>query len=70
MNKQQFARRTQKLSGPEGIVAAVVAQATRDALYGEEHDKRDALRYLRSDTYRSHLTALGLPDTWIPSPEE
>lgn len=70
MNKNSLSRKRQKLSGPEGLYSAVIAQATQDALFGAKPDKVDALRYLRSDWYRSHLNALGKPPDWLPAPEE
>ena len=69
MNKKSLASKKRYLSGPKGIYSAVVAQATQDALYGEPEDKRSALRYLRSDYYRTHLQVLGVPDTWLPEPD-
>ena len=69
MNKKSMASKKRHLSGPEGIVSAVIAQATFDALHGEKPDKVDALRYLRSTTYQAHLHALGVPSTWLPEPD-
>ena len=70
MNKKSMAQLKRNLSGPEGLISAVIAQATFDALHGSKPDKVDALRYLRGNTYKAHLQALGVPETWLPDPKE
>jgi hypothetical protein len=54
------------LNGVDGLVASVIAQATKDALRGKPAHKADALRYLRSTTYKSHLRMLSLPTDFMP----
>ena len=47
------------LRGEEGLITAVIFQATKDL---ETRAHRDsALEYFRSDLYRNHVTWLGLP---------
>jgi len=36
---------------------------------GSKAYKADALRYLRSEVYQSHLAALDLPSTWLSEPD-
>ena len=57
------------LNGETGLITSVIAQATVDALRGKPVHKVDALRYLRSETYQSHLAMLNKPVDWLPKPE-
>ena len=57
------------LTGVEGMVTSVIGQAVTDAMRGKPADKADALRYFRSETYKSHLLILDKPDHWLPDPE-
>ena len=54
------------LSGIDGLVSSVIAQAVKDSLRGDVRNRTDALRYLRSDVYQSHLRMLSLPGDWMP----
>ena len=57
------------LNGETGLITSVIAQATVDALRGEKVHKVDALRYLRSETYKSHLRMIDKPADWLPDPD-
>ena len=57
------------LNGPTGLVASVIQQATADALRGRPAHRADALRYLRSETYKSHLRMIDKPGDWLPDPD-
>lgn len=55
------------LAGPGGLIAAVIAEATNDAMgFGGDANLISAWGYLASDTYQHHLHWLGLPDDWRP----
>lgn len=65
-----FTRARHKLSGPEGLIVAVIATATQDYCRGVEPHKRDALLFFGSRTYEHYLTWLGLPNRWLPESVE
>jgi hypothetical protein len=52
------------LSFEEGLVTAVIALAANDASKAEH--RNDALEYFQSETYKTHLQFLGLPDDFLP----
>ena len=58
--------RRQKLNGPDGLLLAVIAVATTDALSANEAWRRSALVYFQSSEYRHHLGLLDLPPDWFP----
>ena len=55
------------VSGPEGVIAAVIKLAYQDAMKGNARNKADALRYLRSELHQADLQALGYPKTTRPN---
>ena len=67
MSKRKKLRLPEKLSGVDGLVASVIRQAEKDARWGGPYDRRDALRYLRSETYKSHLQMIDKPEDWLPA---
>ena len=58
------------ISGPDGLIGSVIGQAVNDALRGKPVHKVDALRYLRSETYQSHLAMLNKPVDWLPQDQD
>ena len=56
------------LSGPRGLIVAIIAHAARDALNAStpSRDKRSAINYFQSDEYQHHLQLLELPPEWMP----
>ena len=59
-----------KLSGPGGLILAVIAQAMKDAIDPAAHcrlHREDAMQYFASDIYKHHLSLLDLPRDWLPS---
>ena len=58
------------LNGPTGLVSSVIAQAVADATRGKPADRADALRYLRSTTYKKHLTMIDKPTDWLPQDQD
>ena len=49
------------VSGPTGLLTAVIATAVNDATGTDRKQKADSLRYFASDTYERHLDWLGVP---------
>lgn len=61
----------EKLSGPEGLLTALLVQAVRDATSKASGPKarryrKEARRWLGSADYQAVLTALGLPPDLLP----
>jgi hypothetical protein len=54
------------LTGERALIAAVIGQAYTDYLSKSANERADAAAYFRSQTYRHHLTLLGLPANWMP----
>jgi len=63
-------RRAKGLKGVNGLVSSVINQAKHDALRGDPAMKADALRYLRSDWYRTHLQMIDKPEDWLPQDKD
>ena len=58
-------KRPSGLTGVDGLVTAIIAQATTDAVKARPDIMRDAWAYLGGDWYRLHTDALGIPsDAW------
>jgi len=53
-------------AGSRGLLAAIVHQATRDALHGGPDLARDAWQYFLSDSYSHHISCLGLDGYRLP----
>jgi hypothetical protein len=63
MTKRQ--KRPAGLVGAEGLAAAIIHQATIDAIKADPETMRDAWAYLGGDWYGMKAEALGIsPDTW------
>ena len=59
----------QGLNGERALLAAVVAQACKDAFSQSAKAaaaRDDALQFFCSSDYQRHLAALGLPGDWLP----
>ena len=54
------------LTGVNGLLLAVIDQALRDYQGGGAH-KQSAAAYFRSNLYKHHVTALGLPADIVPT---
>lgn len=58
-------KRPTGLVGASGLAAAIISQATVDAVKADPETMRDAWAYLGGDWYRLHADALGIPsDAW------
>lgn len=57
------------LSGPEGLLAAVIATAVRDftSSHATAGDWASAAEYLGGPVYREHLEMLNLPADLVPA---
>lgn len=53
-------------TGEAGLTVAIIRQAVHDAMSGNPLLVADALAYLSGPVYRDHVTALGLPASWLP----
>lgn len=60
------------LSGSSGLVAAIIAQATTDALRGKPASRADALEYFRGrgGDYKRHLRMIDKPSDWLPQDQD
>lgn len=54
------------LTGLAALICYVIALAYTDAIGNHEAHKTDALEYFESETYKEHLTFLGLPPDTMP----
>jgi len=54
--------RPANMTGPAGLLAAVIHQALLDYHKGD----LTAVKYFEGQTYKQHLQLLGLPDNWLP----
>jgi hypothetical protein len=58
-------KRPAGLVGASGLAAAIIAQATVDAVNADPETMRDAWAYLGGDWYRMKADMLGIPsDAW------
>lgn len=60
------ARLRKGLNGPEGLVIALIAQASKDALSTNCRQATDALSYFGGKWYQHHVTSLGLLPWYVP----
>jgi hypothetical protein len=51
------------------LVAEMLHQAVKDAAYGQLADRLEAERWLKGDVSRHWAMALGIEETWPPSPK-
>ena len=58
--------RPDNVSGEEGLLVAVILQATKDYQSRDVLTRGAAAVYFLSDDYRGHLDWLGLPDDRLP----
>lgn len=58
-------RPKQNLNGPQGLIVAIIDQATKDFKIGGRAAK-SAREYFDSDLYQHHLQVLGLPSDALP----
>lgn len=68
--RQRLRRLSMNMSGMpggfDGLTVAIIRQAVHDAMSRDPLLVADALAYLSGPVYRDHVTALGLPPTWLP----
>lgn len=58
-------KRPAGLVGVSGLTAAIIAQATVDAINADRETMLDSWEYFAGDWYRYHADALGIAsDTW------
>ena len=60
-------RLRKEITGPRGLLVAVIYQASRDATGKNGRYKKDALAYFSSPIYQQHLTLLGLEPSLLPT---
>ena len=58
--------RTEGISGPKGLILALIANAEYDVLKGKGYIREDAKQFFRSDSYVTCLDFLGLPHDILP----
>ena len=58
--------RRDKLTGPRGLLVAIIATAYADLVNGNGSHHRSAMAYFNGDLFRIHLELLDLPPDLTP----